>query len=58
MSRIAKNPVVVPKGVSVAFTNGEISVKGPLGEISRVMNPVGGCIGRWQRSSFRADREC
>ncbi|MBP6194880.1 MAG: 50S ribosomal protein L6 [Methyloversatilis sp.] len=39
MSRIAKNPVVVPKGVSVAFHNGEISVKGPLGEISRVMNP-------------------
>jgi large subunit ribosomal protein L6 len=39
MSRIAKNPVVVPKGVSVAFNNGEISVKGPLGEISRVMNP-------------------
>jgi len=39
MSRIAKNPVVVPKGVSVAFNNGEISVKGPLGEISRAMNP-------------------
>lgn len=38
MSRIAKNPVVVPKGVSVSLNNGEISVKGPLGEISRVMN--------------------
>lgn len=39
MSRIAKNPVVVPNGVSVALSNGEISVKGPLGEISRVMSP-------------------
>ena len=38
MSRIAKNPVVVPKGVSVSLNDGEISVKGPLGEISRVMN--------------------
>jgi large subunit ribosomal protein L6 len=38
MSRIAKNPVIVPKGVSVALANGQLSVKGPLGEISRSLN--------------------
>ncbi len=31
MSRIAKNPVVVPSGVEVALAANEISVKGPLG---------------------------
>lgn len=39
MSRIAKNPVVVPKGVDVALNAGELSVKGPLGHISRVLHP-------------------
>lgn len=39
MSRIAKNPVVVPKGVDVALKDGELSVKGPLGQISRVLHP-------------------
>lgn len=40
MSRIAKNPVVVPKGVEVVLNNCELSVKGPLGQISRSMNPA------------------
>ncbi|MBC7206519.1 MAG: 50S ribosomal protein L6 [Methyloversatilis sp.] len=40
MSRIAKNPVVVPKGVDVALSNGELSVKGPLGQVRRVINPA------------------
>ena len=40
MSRIAKNPVIVPKGVDVALSNGELSVKGPLGQIRRVINPA------------------
>lgn len=40
MSRIAKNPVVVPSGVEVKFADGDLSVKGPLGQISRRMNPA------------------
>jgi large subunit ribosomal protein L6 len=37
MSRVANNPVVVPKGVEVALTEKEISVKGPLGSIKQVL---------------------
>ena len=39
MSRIGKNPIALPKGVDVNFAGGEISVKGPLGTISRPMDP-------------------
>ena len=33
MSRIAKNPVVLPKGVDVSLAASEITVKGPLGAL-------------------------
>ncbi len=39
MSRIAKNPIVVPKGVEVTLAAGSISVKGPLGSIARAADP-------------------
>ncbi|MFZ5555803.1 MAG: 50S ribosomal protein L6 [Pseudomonadota bacterium] len=39
MSRIAKYPVVLPKGVEVTLTPGEISVKGPLGSLSSRLLP-------------------
>lgn len=32
MSRVARKPVIIPKGVTVDYTNRIISVKGPLGE--------------------------
>ncbi|MBI1907732.1 MAG: 50S ribosomal protein L6 [Rhodocyclales bacterium] len=35
MSRVAKNPVVVPKGVEVSIGAGLITMKGPLGTISQ-----------------------
>ena len=38
MSRIAKNPVVVPAGVEVALAANEISVKGPLGTLKQALN--------------------
>ena len=31
MSRIGKNPIVVPAGVEVTLSPGEVVVKGPLG---------------------------
>lgn len=37
MSRIAKNPVVVPTGVEVNISANEITVKGPLGVLSQAM---------------------
>jgi large subunit ribosomal protein L6 len=39
MSRIAKNPILVPKGVEVKISTAEISVKGPLGTVVRPMDP-------------------
>jgi large subunit ribosomal protein L6 len=39
MSRIAKFPIPVPKGVEVTLAAGSISVKGPLGSMARPMDP-------------------
>ena len=39
MSRIAKYPVPLPKGVEVNVASGEISVRGPLGTIARSADP-------------------
>ena len=39
MSRIAKYPVPVPKGVEVNLGKSEISIKGPLGTIARASDP-------------------
>jgi large subunit ribosomal protein L6 len=39
MSRIAKYPVPVPKGVEFNVAGGNISVKGPLGTIARAADP-------------------
>jgi large subunit ribosomal protein L6 len=35
MSRIGRLPIEVPKGVTVKIENGQVSVKGPKGELSR-----------------------
>jgi large subunit ribosomal protein L6 len=35
MSRVAKNPIVVPAGVEVTLGSGEVSVKGPLGTLKQ-----------------------
>lgn len=37
MSRIAKNPVVVPQGVDVALGDEVITVKGPLGTLTQAI---------------------
>jgi len=38
MSRVAKNPVVVPAGVEVKLTPAMISIKGPKGSLNQVLN--------------------
>lgn len=40
MSRIAKYPVEVPKGVEVTLGGTEITVKGPLGTLKQAMLPA------------------
>jgi large subunit ribosomal protein L6 len=37
MSRIGKNPITVPSGVTIALDGNRITVKGPKGELSRVI---------------------
>jgi large subunit ribosomal protein L6 len=39
MSRIAKNPIALPKGVEVTLASDSISVKGPLGSVARPTDP-------------------
>ena len=39
MSRIARNPVALPKGVDVSIDAEKIQVKGPLGAIARLLDP-------------------
>jgi large subunit ribosomal protein L6 len=39
MSRIAKNPVALPKGVEAAINAGLITVKGPLGSLTQFVLP-------------------
>ncbi len=39
MSRIGKAPVTVPPGVAVKIQSGEVSVKGPKGELKRTFHP-------------------
>jgi large subunit ribosomal protein L6 len=38
MSRVAKAPVVVPAGVTVTLSGQDITVKGPVGELSRTIH--------------------
>jgi len=40
MSRIGKNPVALPKGVEVALSSSEVTVKAPLGTLSQFMLPA------------------
>lgn len=39
MSRVANNPVIIPEKVDVTVSAFEISVKGPLGTLSRKLSP-------------------
>ena len=39
MSRVAKYPIAVPKGVEVNLASNQISIKGPLGTVARAADP-------------------
>ncbi len=39
MSRVGKRPIVVPEGVEVAFDGSMLSVKGPRGQLRRIIHP-------------------
>lgn len=39
MSRIAKKPIAIPPKTEVSFSNGIITVKGPLGTLTKTIRP-------------------
>lgn len=39
MSRVGRKPIEIPSGVEAKLETGKITVKGPLGEMSQVVNP-------------------
>ncbi len=39
MSRVGKKPVIVPEKTTVSMTGHKVVVKGPLGELSRIVPP-------------------
>jgi len=40
MSRVGKNPIVVPKGAEISITAEAIGVKGPLGSLTQRAHPL------------------
>ena len=56
MSRVAKIPVVLGKGVEAKIENGFITVKGPKGTLSQKLNPAVRSYDRQRRSSFQGHR--
>ena len=40
MSRVGKNPIVVPKGVKVEISQNEVVVNGPLGKLTKRFHPA------------------
>ena len=40
MSRVAKNPIALPKGVEVNLAGNNVTVKGPLGSLTLNRNPA------------------
>ena len=40
MSRIGKEPITVPSGVTLSIEGATVTVKGPKGELKEVIDPV------------------
>ena len=61
MSRIGKNPIIIPEGVSVEISEGVITVKGKLGEISQEYSNVeisenGGILSLSRKTDSKEDK--
>ena len=61
MSRIGKNPIIIPEGVSVEVSESVITVKGKLGEISQEYSNVeisenGGILSLSRKTDSKEDK--
>jgi len=57
MSRIAKNPVIIPEKVEVALTADSISVSGPMGKLTQALTGVVKLAKEDNSITFTADGE-
>lgn len=54
MSRVARIPVQVPAGIEVQIAGGVITVEGPLGTLSQVINPLVSILRQADELTFTA----
>ncbi len=54
MSRIGKRPIPVPKGVEITIGQGQVTVKGPKGTLTKPVHPD--MVLRMEDSTFQVDR--
>lgn len=54
MSRVARNPVLVPSGVEVSIASGAVAVKGPLGQLNREFSALVSATRVENRVEFKA----
>jgi len=40
MSRVGKQIIILPEKTEISVSSGLVTIKGPLGELSKVMNPI------------------
>ena len=52
MSRIGKLPITLPKGVTLKVDDNMVSIKGPLGELSRQIPPEILCCRRRKSNCY------
>lgn len=57
MSRVAKNPIVIPAGVEVSLAENEISVKGPLGVLNQALTGEVGIVREGESLLCKASNE-
>lgn len=55
MSRVGRKVIVVPKGVNIALAAGQITVKGPKGELKRLL-PTGVTL-KIEKESIQVNRD-
>lgn len=57
MSRVSKNPVVIPSGVEVKIQEGNVAVKGPKGALEMKMHPGVGLMQEGDQILFEVKRK-
>ncbi len=57
MSRLAKKPIAIPEKTQLTVADGKVTVKGPLGEVFRVVRPIIGITVEGQSVLIKAKHD-